>query len=509
MKKTIILNATSNETRIAMLEDQALVELYVEQPEHERMVGDVYKGVVDNVVDAIQAVFVDIGLEQNGFLPFSDIGTQVHEFSTLAETVELPRKKQIKKGKGKSDKGKTRPRLKRGQEILVQVTKEPLASKGARLTTAISIPGRFLVLVPHDDSIGVSKKIENQNERRRLRVLAKSLRPKGFGLIIRTVAAGKDTKAIQSDLESLLKAWKQIEDKMRQSKGPKLLHKEMGVASSVIRDLFSLDIDQLVVDSRKHYGSIKKYLKDVASGLLPRLELYKGKKPVFDAFGIEDEITKSLSRKIWMKSGGYLIFDQTEAMVVVDVNSGRSVEHKDHELHALKIDLEAAREIARQLRLRDIGGIVVIDFIDLRQANDRKKILNELKKELSRDRSASDILPMNDFGLIALTRKRVRPSLLYQFSEVCPRCGGVGRVVSKSSMLTQIERKIQQIKNETGRRKFLLRVPPDMLDYLTKGIGSRIRRLMFKYLITVEVVADTEVGNENFILETANHKKED
>jgi ribonuclease G len=282
----------------------------------------------------------------------------------------------------------------------------------------------------------------------------------------------------------------------------------MGVASSVIRDLFSLDINRLVVDSKKQYSSVKKYLKEVAPGLLPRLELYRDKTPVFDQFGIEDEITKSLSRKIWMKSGAYLIFDQTEAMVVIDVNSGRSIEQKDHENHALTIDLEAARQIARQLRLRDIGGIVVIDFIDLTQEKNRKKLLNVLKKELSKDRAASDILPMNDFGLISLTRKRIRPSLLYQFSEMCPRCGGVGRVVSKSSMLTQIERKIRQIKNETGKRKLLLRIPPDMLDYMKKGIDSRIKRLMFKYLVTVKVVADTELGNELFILETDNQKKE-
>jgi ribonuclease G len=362
--------------------------------------------------------------------------------------------------------------------------------------------------VPNDHSIGVSRKIVNASERRRLRVLAKSLRPKGFGLIIRTVATGKDLKMIQADLEGLLKSWKQINERMKKMKGPGLIHKEMGVASSVIRDLFSLDINRLVVDSKKQYSSVKKYLKEVAPGLLPRLELYRDKTPVFDQFGIEDEITKSLSRKIWMKSGAYLIFDQTEAMVVIDVNSGRSIEQKDHENHALTIDLEAARQIARQLRLRDIGGIVVIDFIDLTQEKNRKKLLNVLKKELSKDRAASDILPMNDFGLISLTRKRIRPSLLYQFSEMCPRCGGVGRVVSKSSMLTQIERKIRQIKNETGKRKLLLRIPPDMLDYMKKGIDSRIKRLMFKYLVTVKVVADTELGNELFILETDNQKKE-
>jgi len=498
MKKDIIINVSSSETRIAILEDGALVEIYVEQPENERMVGDIYKGRVSNVVDAIQAAFVDIGLEQNGFLPFAEVGK---ELSTLSETVQETAKKRRRHSRRRRSEKKVR--LKTGQEILVQVTKEPIGNKGTRLTSAISLPGRFLVLVPHDNAIGVSRKIVNVKERRRLRMLAKSMRPEGFGLIIRTVAMDKDVQTIRSDLDSLYKAWKRLEEKAKASHTPGLLYKDMEMASSVIRDLFSPDIDRLIIDSRKLYGEIKKYLKEVSPSLLPKLELYKKRTPIFDEFHVEVELEKSLSRKIWMKGGGYIIFDQTEAMVVVDVNSGRSVGEKDHEKNALKIDMEAARTIGRQLRLRDIGGIVVIDFIDLASDDARQKVLSQLKRELKKDRAAFDLLPMSDFGIVQLTRERVRPSLLYRYSEPCPRCNGLGRVPSKSTIVTKIERKIQQIKSSTKDRKLVLRVHPDVAEYMTEGIKSRVRRLMMKFFVTIKVVPDANLKSENFILESA------
>ena len=495
MKKEIIINVSSSETRIAILEDGALVELYVERPENERMVGDIYKGKIENIVEAVQAAFVNIGLEQNAFLSFADIG---EEYSAIAEKVGDSGKRSKVTVKKRNIQKKIS--LKPGQEILVQVTKEPIGTKGARLTSSISLPGRFLVLVPHDKTIGVSRKISNAKERSRLRLLAKSLQPDGFGLIIRTVAVGKDVQTLRTDLEHLLKTWKRIEEKSKNVKAPALIHKDMGMTSSVIRDLFSPDIDRLVVDSRKLFREIKKYLKEVSPGLLPKLELYKEKMPIFDKFQIEDEIEKSFSRKIWMKSGGHIIFDQTEAMMVVDVNSGRSVSEKDHELNALKIDLEAAQTIAHQLRLRDIGGIVVIDFIDLASEAHRKKVVSELKKRLKKDRAAFDILPMSDFGLVELTRERVRPSLLYRYSEPCPRCNGLGRIPAKSAVITKIEREIQQIKSATGTRRFVLRAYPDMVSYLSDGLNSRVRRLMRKFFVTIKLVPDRNLGDEEFVL---------
>ncbi|MFC1502274.1 ribonuclease E/G [bacterium] len=502
MKKKIIINVSSTETRIAILEDGDLVELYVERPENERMVGDIYKGKVENVVQAIQAAFVNIGLEQNGFLSFQDVGK---EYSALAERVGRSGKKSSGKRIPKQSRGNIS--LKVGQEILVQVTKEPIGEKGTRLTSSISLPGRFIVLVPHENMIGVSRKIANVKERRRLRLLAKSMRPQGFGLIIRTVAMGKDAQTLKADLDNLLRTWKKIEEKNKNSAAPELVFQDMGITSSVIRDLFSPDIDQLIVDSRRLYGKIKKYLKEVAPVLLPKLELYKDKTPVFDAYKIEEEIQKSLSRKIWMKSGGYIIFDQTEAMVVIDVNSGRSIREKDHELNALKTDMQAARTIAKQLRLRDSGGLIVIDFIDLAKDADRKKVVSAMHKELKKDRAAFDILPMSDFGIVQLTRERIRPSLIYQYSEPCPRCDGLGRILAKSAVISMIERQIQQVKSEKGLRRLSLRVNPDIAAYLKQGVNNRLSRLQFKFFVVLKLVEDKKFKDDQFVLEAYKIRK--
>ena len=510
MKKEIIINSSSTETRIGILENDQLIELFVERPENERMVGDIFKGRVENVVEAVQAAFVDIGMELNGFLPFAEVEANRHEFSALAETVEdddeKTKRQKHRRPKSSSHSRRRRPPVKKNEEILVQITKEPIGTKGARLTTDISLPGRFLVLVPHNNSVGVSKKISDFKERRRLRMLAKSLRPEGFGLIIRTVAVGKDVQTIKADMDNLVRTWQRLEERLKVEKSPKLVHKDMGITSSVIRDLFSPDIDALVVDSRKLYGDIKKYLKEVAPGLLPKLSYYKQKAPIFDAYKIEDEIAKSLQRKIWMKSGGHLIFDQTEALVVVDVNSGRSISQRDHEKNALQTDLEAAREIGRQLRLRDIGGIIVIDFIDLQNEQNRRKVVSTIRKELDQDRAAFDLLPMNDFGLVSLTRERVRPSLLYRYSDICPRCAGLGRIPAKSTIITQIERRIQNRKSKTRHRRFILMVHPDVEHYLASGLKSRIRSLMLKYLVTIKVRTDENLRDEDFLLMT--HKEE-
>jgi len=499
MTKEIRINTSSEETRIAILEDGNLVELYTERPENERMVGDIYKGRVENVVSAVQAAFVNIGLPLNGFLPFSEIGTQSAEFIAFSEKVS-----EDEEGQPRRPQRPQRPHrsqhVRPGQELPVQITKEPIGSKGARLTTAISLPGRFLVLVPGDQSIGVSRKISDVRERRRLRMLAKSIQPEGCGLIMRTVAVGKDAQALQADLESLLKTWKRIEEKARDGKAPMLLYKDMGMTSSIIRDLFSPDISRLIVDSRRLYQEIRKYLQEVSPNLLSRLELYKDKTPLFDTYHIENQIEKSISRKIWMKSGGYIVFDHTEAMIVIDVNSGRSIAHKDHEINALKTNLEAAKEIARQLRLRDMGGIIVIDFIDLRDDKHRKQVVTEIRKELKKDRAAFDILPMSDYGLVQLTRERIRPSLLFRYSEPCPRCGGIGRIPVKSAVLTQIERRIKQMKTDKGMRRFTLRAHPDVVEYLSQGFNSRVRQLMFKHLVVIKLVPDDTLRDENFQL---------
>lgn len=485
--REIFINSTMTETRVALLEDGELVELFVELPENERMVGDIYLGRVVNVVRGMRAAFVDIGHEQDAFLHFSDIGDTLAEYGAYLDldSAEIETQSQSR-----------RPIPREGQEILVQIIKEPINKKGCRVTTEISLPGRFFVLVPYSDIIGVSKRISSYKEKRRLKNLARELRPKGFGIIIRTVAEGKDEKLLRNDLENLLKTWRQIEKKLRTTRPPSLVYKDLGMTSSVIRDLFTSDVSKVVVDSEKLYKQIVKYLKDVAPQLIERIELYKEEKPIFDYFGIEKEIEKSLARKVWTKSGGYIIFDHTEALVAIDVNSGKYLGRGDHDTNSLKINLEAAREIARQLRLRDIGGIIVIDFIDMVDPQNRRILYEEFKKELKKDRAKSSISPISEFGLIEMTRERIRPSWVFAYSEPCPTCGGSGRVPSKSAILTQLERSIKRIKANMGERSLLVEAHPEVAHFLTSGLRSPIRRLMWKYWIKLEVKANESIGRD-------------
>jgi len=483
MKKEIIINSTIGETRIAILENKRLVELFVEKTESERMVGDIYLGKVVNVVRGMRAAFVNIGQKQDAFLHFSDIG---ESFSTVSSMVDLGED-------NNSPKAIPPDKIKEGQKILVQIIKEPISTKGSRLTTQISIPGRFLVLVPNSRMIGVSKKIGSVKERKRLRKIAKSMRPDGFGIIVRTVAEGRDTLVLKADVASLVRTWKKIEKKVKQSKPPTLVYKDMGMMSSVIRDLFTKDMEHLVVDSRKLYRKIGAYLKDVAREMVGLVEYYDRKDPIFDFYGIETEIVKSLSRKVMMKIGGSIIIDQTEALVAIDVNSGKFIGRESHEKNSLKINLEAAREIARQLRLRDLGGLIVIDFIDMRDDKNKRRLENELKKELKKDRAQANITPLSEFGLIEMTRERIRPSLMYTFSETCPTCHGLGRIPSKNTILNQIERWIKRFRAGSKERRLKIVTHPEINNFLVSGIRSPIRKLMWKYFLKIELHPDDTI----------------
>ncbi|OQX95466.1 hypothetical protein B6I21_05280 [candidate division KSB1 bacterium 4572_119] len=480
MKKKIIINAAIGEIRIAILENDKLAELFVEKPESERSVGDIYLGRVVNVVKGMRAAFVNIGQKQDAFLHFSDIG---ESFSTVSAMVDLD-------DNGNNQKAYSPDEIKVGQQILVQIIKEPISTKGSRLTTQISIPGRFLILVPNSRMVGVSKKIENMRDRKRLRKIGREIRPDGFGLIVRTVAEGRDKLVLQADVEALKKNWKKIENKIKNSKPPELVFKDMGMMSSVIRDLFTKDVDSLIVDSRKLYRKIVHYLKGVAHGMAPMVEYYDRREPIFDHYGIESEIEKSLSRKVTMKSGGSIIFDQTEALAAIDVNSGKFIGRKDHEQNSLKINLEAANEIARQLRLRDLGGIIVIDFIDMKEAKNKKKLYDDFKREIKKDRAQANITQLSEFGLIEMTRERIRPSLIYKMSETCPTCGGLGRITSKTRILNQVERWIKRFRASSRERRVRIVTHPEIKSYLSEGTRSPIRKLMWKYFIKIELQTD-------------------
>jgi ribonuclease G len=547
MRKEIIINATANEIRIAITEDRRLAELYVETPEKERMVGDIHLGRVAKVMPGIRAAFVDLGLKQDAFLHFSDIGDSLNEYSSLlgedsdvdtdedsdegedsppgsaqpgqnpqhqeqrAAVAPPPRDQHQHRGRGR-DNGRGHfpiPDIQKGQDIIVQVTKEPVAHKGVRVTSEVSLPGRFLVLLPFDGKIGISKKMNNFREKRRLRHILRGILPPGFGVIVRTVAHDQDEATLRQDLESLLETWKEIQQKLKTEKAPALLYKDMATTSTVIRDLFTDSVERVVVDSKKVHKDIRTYLESTSPGLIDKVELYREREPIFDAYGIEKEIAVCLSPKVWMKSGGYLIIEQTEAMVVVDVNSGRYAAKREQELNSLRTNLEAARELCRQLRLRDLGGIIVADFIDLEDERNRKKVYDELRKEFRKDRAKVTVLPMTEIGLVQITRQRIRQSVLHSFSEACPVCGGGGLVQTRSSVANQFERAVKRFKSETREFRLQATVHPTLGEFLREGgTFNRLRKMMFKYRIHLSLEEDPKSPASEFRLYSPKQDKD-
>lgn len=499
MQKDIIINATEYETRLAILEDSKLVELLVERPESERMVGDIYKGVVKTVLPGMQAAFLDLGLEKGAFLHFSDIGDSKSRLDLLYEAEFIEDEEETKK---KKKKKKTPERiqdiLKEGQDILVQVTKEPIGTKGSRVTTELSLPGRYVVLVPGEEHVGVSRKIYDWGEKKRLKRLTYETKPDGFGCIVRTVAEGKDRNEIKSDIKHLARLWKDIVRQADKKKAPVLLHKDIGMIHSVLRDVLTPDINSVVVDSKREYKKMLSYLKSVAKGLRSNVRLYDGEVPIFDAYNIEPEIEKMLDRKVWAKKGAYFVIDQTEAMVTIDVNTGRFVGKTTQESTVLKTNLEAAREIARQIRLRDIGGLIIVDFIDMEKAENRRKVFEEFKAAFRHDRSKNSILPISDFGLVEMTRERIRPSILHTLSQMCPCCGGIGRLLSKQTVAAKIERWFKRARVGMGCKNYRLTVHPDVAEILEGGRASRLRKLSKGLKLDIELVKDEDLASDAF-----------
>ena len=479
MQKDIIINVSEYETRLAILEDSKLVELLVEGPESERMVGDIYKGVAKDVLPGMQAAFVDIGLEKNAFLHVSDIGLAF-------EAKTRHRQERIENV------------VKKDQEILVQVVKEPMGTKGPRVTSELSIPGRYLVLVPEGKEVRVSRKIVNRSEKRRLKDLAAQLRPKDCGLIVRTVAEGKTDRELKSDIRDLFRLWDKIKKQAQKRKAPFLVHKELEMTSSIMRDLLTPEITNVIVDSKKEHHDIISYLRSVAPNLRSKVRLYQDKVPLFDIYNVESEIDKMLDRRVWIKKGAYIVIDQTEAMVTIDVNSGRYVGKSDQEATILKVNLDAAKEIARQIRLRDIGGLIVLDFIDMESRENRRKLYEEFKKAMRNDRSKNSILPVNEFGLIEMTREKIRPSLMHAFSEPCPTCRGIGRVLSVETLATRIERWFSRAKLVSPVRKYKIAANPQLYALLSNGKDSRIKKLGRQFKLDIEIVEDKSLPVEKY-----------
>lgn len=457
--KQIIVNCAYRETRVAVMENRKLVELFVEHPVEQRIVGNIYKGKVTNVLPGMQAAFVDVGLEKNAFLYVDDCLP-----SEWKENKERP-------------KPSIREVLTQGQELLVQVVKEPLGTKGARVTTQLSFPGRFLVYMPSDPYIGLSRKITQDRERERLRLLLKGMCEEQEGVIARTVAEGASAEELEADFQFLRGLWKRTLAVAKESKPLRAVHKDLDLVSRITRDLFSEDISELIIDNSAEYQKVLDELQYAIPSLKDRLKLYSERTSIFDAFEVEAEIEKALKRKVWLKSGGYLIIDQTEAFTSIDVNTGKFTGTHHLEETVYKTNLEATKEIARQLRLRDIGGIILIDFIDMRKAEHRESVWQSMQEHMKRDRTKSHLLGFTQLGLLEMTRKKVRQNLSDVLTRPCPYCDGKGKILSHDTVSAAIERGIREYARSSHVEAILLEVHPHLAESFEGGHGEELKRL--------------------------------
>ncbi|MBI1799225.1 MAG: Rne/Rng family ribonuclease [Candidatus Eisenbacteria bacterium] len=489
MKQKIIINADSYETRIAILEDDELAELFVERAEQRRHVGDIYRGRVNAVLPGMQSAFVDLGLPKTGFLHASDLAESLDAFDDISDLDEAGDKSRRRR----APVLKIEDMLKKGQEVLVQITKESIGTKGPRVTAQISLPGRFCVLMPGVEHVGVSRRIEDRAERQRIKAIITDVRPKGVGLIARTAGEGKGDADFDADVKHLHKLWQKIERKSGTVRAPALVHRELEMTASLIRDLFTADVEEVYIDDKDSFSEIQSYLKAVSPELRDRVILYKGREPIFDAFAIEPQIEKTFERKVWLKKGGTICIDHAEALVAIDVNTGRFTGKKNQEETIFRTNLEAAREVPRQLRLRDIGGIIVVDFIDMEIEANKRAVLDELRAELRKDRARTKAFAVSDLGLIEMTRQRERSSLLHYYTEDCPHCDGLGKVPSPETMLVKLERAMRRVAAMGTERRITVRVAPEVALFFVEQEGRRFAELEKRFKLRVELKDDPQL----------------
>jgi ribonuclease G len=466
MYKKIVINVADHETRVALLEDGNIAELFIEQGDASDIAGNIYKGKVQRVLPGMQAAFVDIGLKQAAFIYVSDViggnYSPIEDFLNNDSSTEddIPYLPSIRRDSPIEEL------ITEGQEMMVQAAKAPMGSKGARLTTHISLPGRFLVLMPASDHIGISRRIEDDTERNRLKATVESIRENNFGYIVRTAAEGVQEEKLKYEMGFLNNLWESIQQKYQTAPAPYLLHKEVAVSLRAVRDLLLHEAEKLIIDSRSGYESILKFLDEFMPSLKDSVEFYEGLEPIFDSFNLEADISRALKKKVWLKSGGYIVIELTEALVAIDVNTGRYVGKYNLEETILKTNLEAVKEIAYQIRLRDIGGIIIIDFIDMEKKSNQEKVFNVLKEALKKDRSKTHILPISELGLIQMTRKRIRKPLTRILCEPCFYCDGEGYLISKQTICYNIYREILRESRDMIGVKVSLRVNPEIAELL-------------------------------------------
>jgi ribonuclease G len=551
MNKEMIISSGDHDTRVAILEDDQVVEIFIERERSRGVVGNIYKGRVSKVLPGMQSSFIDVGLERDAFLYVTEVVNTVEEFDrleagdeddedddrasdsspALAVAGDLPaaaepdalstdpsappvqnggaRGERRGRGAARDDRDRDRPEpkiedlLKEGQEILVQVVKEPLGTKGARLTSHVTMPGRFLVFMPTVDHVGVSRKIESREERARLRGIVKSFREAhGFigGVIIRTAASGRSEEDIVSDLSWFHQIWTEIRQKMEARRAPAVLFQEQSLVVKLLRDLLTDDYSAIRIDDEQEHRRVMALIERIMPSLLPRVKLYTKHFPIFEEYGVQGEIDKALRSKVWLKSGGYLVINQTEALVAIDVNTGRYVGKRTGRLEdtIVKTNLEAVKEIVRQIRLRDLGGIIVLDLIDMEEKKNRQKVFQEVEKELRRDRSPSKALQVSDFGLVIVTRKRVKQSLERQLTEPCPYCSGSGSIKSAFTICYEILTEMQKIGPDLDGQGVLLRVNPDIARALKEEEHALLRDLESTLGKKVTIKPDAHLHHEQF-----------
>ena len=478
MGKRIVVNAGLIETRLAVQDGNLLTELYVEREGRRSIVGNIYRGVVTNVLPGMQAAFVNIGLAKDAFLYAGDYTANLAD-----DDRDLGRdgeEDDVEVAEPDSRVPTTAPieaLLRKGQEVLVQVSKESLGTKGARVTSFVSLPGRSIVYMPQARHVGVSRRIRDEQERDRLRGIVKGLRPPSGGFIVRTVAEGKGEEDLRADIQFLGRLWTQIQGRFEAARAPSLLHEEVDLTFRVVRDLFSPEVDEFLVDSPAAYDKCVQFASSLVPQLASRVKLYDRDTPIFEATGIEKEIEKALRRRVWLKSGGYIVIDHTEALVAIDVNTGKYVGKRDFEETVLKINLEAVTEIVRQIRLRDLGGIIIIDFIDMERPDHRDQVFRALTRVLAEDKARTNVLEISELGLVEMTRKRVRQSLQSLFCAPCPTCKGSGVVKSDATLAAEIFRKIQAAARDGVEQQMLIRAHPDTVRHLETERREAVERL--------------------------------
>lgn len=507
MSNDLAISSTQKDERIVLLQDKKIVEYHVEQRDNNFIVGDLYLGVIKKTVQGLNAAFVDIGYEKDAFLHYQDLGPN---FGSLNKFI-----KEIYSGKNVSYKlnnfkfepeidkfGKMSVVLAKGNRVLVQISKEPISTKGPRLSCELSIPGRFLVLVPFSNAVNVSKKITDKEERLRLHRLISSIKPPNFGVIVRTVAEGKDVAELDRDLRTLLDKWAEGTQLLPKAEPGDKIIGELSRASSLIRDLMNENFDSIVVDNKPVYEEIKSYIRSIAPEKEKIIRLYNGKVRLFETLGVEKQLKLLFGKSVSLTNGGYLIIEHTEALHVIDVNSGnKSNLEEDQETTALSVNLEAAAEIARQLRIRDMGGIIIIDFIDMKRLDNKRLLYQRMKEELKNDRSKSTVLPLSKFGLMQITRQRVRPEMAISTKETCPSCGGTGVITASILISDVIESNIDYLFTKQNEKGITITLHPYLYAYFTKGwLFSRKMKWRFKYGRSVKLIQDSSLPIMRFVI---------